>query len=370
MWGSSRIGLAGSISIGGGSVKVGRSAGTSGTVSTQFGDDTGSTLESVVVSSVATVVDVSDAVSSSSLPVTIEMTTIPAITTTTPIPKRFAALFRRCRFTALCARFARLRTCALLPGSLVGPRHEAEMVVGTAANPFRGRSLSLVPCPQVSLVVQKYGGTSVARPRSDPGRRRSHRPHPPRRRRRRRGRLGDGQDHRRPHAPGQRRRATAAPAGREMDMLLTAGERISMALLCMAVEALGVPAVSFTGSQAGILTDTDHGRAKILEVRADRIREALARAGSRSSPGSRVCRRRRDITTLGRGGSDTTAVALAAALERRRVRDLHRRRRRLQRRPAHRSDGAQARARLVRRDARDGGDGRSRARAAIGRVRA
>ena len=66
------------------------------------------------------------------------------------------------------------------------------------------------------------------------------------------------------------------PNGRELDMLLTAGERISMALLTMAVEALGQPAVSFTGSQAGILTDTAHERAKIIEVRADRIREALA----------------------------------------------------------------------------------------------
>jgi aspartate kinase len=105
-----------------------------------------------------------------------------------------------------------------------------------------------------------------------------------------------------------------APAGREMDMLLTAGERISMALLCMAVETLGVPAVSFTGSQAGILTDTEHGKAKILEVRADRIRDALGEGRVAIVAGFQGVSTTRDITTLGRGGSDTTAVALAAAL--------------------------------------------------------
>ena len=104
------------------------------------------------------------------------------------------------------------------------------------------------------------------------------------------------------------------PGGREMDMLLTAGERISMALLCMAVEALGVPAVSFTGSQAGIVTDTDHGKAKIVEIRADRIREALDAGRVAIVAGFQGVSTSRDITTLGRGGSDTTAVALAAAL--------------------------------------------------------
>ncbi|MFM7225222.1 MAG: aspartate kinase [Actinomycetota bacterium] len=104
------------------------------------------------------------------------------------------------------------------------------------------------------------------------------------------------------------------PAGREMDMLLTAGERISMALLTMAVEDLGQPAVSFTGSQAGILTDTAHERAKIIEVRADRIREALAEGRVAIVAGFQGVSTDHDITTLGRGGSDTTAVALAAAL--------------------------------------------------------
>jgi aspartate kinase len=99
-----------------------------------------------------------------------------------------------------------------------------------------------------------------------------------------------------------------------MDMLLTSGERISMALLSMAVEDLGQPAVSFTGSQAGIVTDTDHGKAKIIEVRADRIREALAAGKVAIVAGFQGVSTARDITTLGRGGSDTTAVALAVAL--------------------------------------------------------
>ncbi len=101
---------------------------------------------------------------------------------------------------------------------------------------------------------------------------------------------------------------------RELDMLLTAGERVSMALLCMALAGLGVDAVSFTGSQAGIITDTDHTRARILEVRADRLREALADGKVPVVAGFQGVSTARDVTTLGRGGSDTTAVALAAAL--------------------------------------------------------
>ena len=103
--------------------------------------------------------------------------------------------------------------------------------------------------------------------------------------------------------------------GRELDMLLTAGERISMALLCMALAELGVPAASFTGSQAGIITDTTHTRARILEVRGDRLRESLSQGVVPVVAGFQGVSRERDITTLGRGGSDTTAVALAAALE-------------------------------------------------------
>ena len=101
---------------------------------------------------------------------------------------------------------------------------------------------------------------------------------------------------------------------REMDMLLTAGERISMALVAMAVNDRGLEAVSFTGSQSGIVTDTSHTRAKILEVKADRIREELSRGRVVIVAGFQGVSRDREVTTLGRGGSDTTAVALAAAL--------------------------------------------------------
>jgi aspartate kinase len=98
-------------------------------------------------------------------------------------------------------------------------------------------------------------------------------------------------------------------------MLLTAGERISIALLSMAINDLGREAVSFTGSQAGIVTDTSHGRAKILEMRTDRVREALDAGKIAIVAGYQgVSSATADITTLGRGGTDTTAVALAAAL--------------------------------------------------------
>jgi aspartate kinase len=102
---------------------------------------------------------------------------------------------------------------------------------------------------------------------------------------------------------------------REMDMLLTAGERISMALVSMALSALGVESASFTGSQAGIITDTSHTKAKILEIRPDRIREALDDGLVPVVAGFQGVSTERDITTLGRGGSDVTAVALAAALK-------------------------------------------------------
>jgi aspartate kinase len=162
------------------------------------------------------------------------------------------------------------------------------------------------------LLVQKFGGTSVA----DPDRIRAVADHVARTRR-----AGDDvvvvvsamgkstddllrlahdvSDH---------------PEGRELDMLLTAGERISMALVSMAVENLGVPAVSFTGSQAGIVTDTEHGRAKIIEVRGDRIREALGTGKVAIVAGFQGVSTSREITTMGRGASDLTAVALAAAL--------------------------------------------------------
>ena len=102
---------------------------------------------------------------------------------------------------------------------------------------------------------------------------------------------------------------------REMDMLLTAGERISMALVSMAVNDRGQEAVSFTGSQSGIVTDASHTRAKILEVKADRIKDELSRGRVVIVAGFQGVSKDREVTTLGRGGSDTTAVALAAALQ-------------------------------------------------------
>src|SRR5438093_2427649 len=104
------------------------------------------------------------------------------------------------------------------------------------------------------------------------------------------------------------------PDPREMDMLLSTGERISCALCAMAINDLGHRAISLTGSQAGIVTDTSHTKARILEVRADRIREALGDGHIVLVAGFQGVSTARDVTTLGRGGSDTTAVALAAAV--------------------------------------------------------
>ena len=135
---------------------------------------------------------------------------------------------------------------------------------------------------------------------------------------------------------------SAAPDPREMDMLLSTGERISCALCAMAINDLGHRAISLTGSQAGIVTDTSHTKARILDVRADRIRAASTRTTSCSWPASRASRRATTSRRSARGGSDTTAVAVAAAARRRDLRDLHRRAGRLQRRPADRARRPQA----------------------------
>jgi aspartate kinase len=109
---------------------------------------------------------------------------------------------------------------------------------------------------------------------------------------------------------------TPIPSGRELDMLLTAGERISMALLAMAISNLGHEARSFTGSQAGVITDSAHGRARIIDVTPGRIQEALEEGAIAIVAGFQgISQDTKDVTTLGRGGSDTTAVALAAALD-------------------------------------------------------
>jgi aspartate kinase len=169
-----------------------------------------------------------------------------------------------------------------------------------------------VPWPVVSLIVQKYGGTSVA----DPDRIRAVAEHIVRTRAQGHdvvvvvSAMGKTTDDLLRLA----RDVSQAPAARELDMLLTAGERISISLLCMAIIDHGQQAVSLTGSQAGILTDTTHGEAKIVEVRTDRVREALAGGSVAVVAGFQGVSATRDITTLGRGGSDTTAAALAASL--------------------------------------------------------
>lgn len=165
----------------------------------------------------------------------------------------------------------------------------------------------------MSLIVQKYGGSSLATPESIKriaGRvveehRRGHR-------------LvvvvsamGDTTD----HLEALARQVSDSPPEREMDMLLSVGERISIALLAMAISDLGCEAISFTGSQVGIITDNRHTEARILEVRGLRIREALDSGKIVIVAGFQGVSIDKEITTLGRGGSDTTALALAAALQ-------------------------------------------------------
>jgi uridylate kinase len=110
------------------------------------------------------------------------------------------------------------------------------------------------------------------------------------------------------------RQVSSEPPRRELDMLLSVGERITASLLAMALANEGCPAISLTGSQCGIITDTSHSDARILEVRGDRVREALSRGLAVVVAGFQGVSLAKEITTLGRGGSDTTAVALAAAL--------------------------------------------------------
>jgi len=164
----------------------------------------------------------------------------------------------------------------------------------------------------VGLVVQKFGGTSVA----DPERIREVADHVARTMRRGEqvvvvvSAMGKETDELL-HLAHQ---VSKTRPGREMDMLITAGERKATALLCMALHDLGVPADSFTGSQAGFITDTTHMNAKILEVRADRVRAAVAAGRVPVVGGAQGVSTNNDVTFLGRGGSDTTAVALAEAL--------------------------------------------------------
>ena len=165
----------------------------------------------------------------------------------------------------------------------------------------------------MALIVQKYGGTSVA----DPDRMRNVAKHIAALRAQGTdvvavvSAMGKATD----NLVELARQVSSNPQGREMDMLLTTGERISMSLLCMALHDVGCDTMSFTGSQVGIITDTSHTKAKILEIKGDRVREALAAGKVAVVAGFQGVSTEREITTLGRGGSDTTAVALAAALK-------------------------------------------------------
>ena len=110
------------------------------------------------------------------------------------------------------------------------------------------------------------------------------------------------------------------PSRREMDMLLSTGERTTMALLCIALNELGIDAISLTGSQAGIITNDQHNDARVIEVKPIRVQDELEKGKVVVIGGFQGVSYKRDITTLGRGGSDTSAVALAAALNAERCR--------------------------------------------------
>ncbi len=219
----------------------------------------------------------------------------------------------------------------------------------------------------MSLVVQKFGGTSVA----DPERIRAVAEHIVRTRNAGHdvvvvvSAMGKTTDDLERLAL----QVAAEPAAREMDMLLTSGERISIALLCMAVIDLGQAAVSFTGSQAGIVTDTAHRQAKIVEIKADRLRESLAQGSVAVVAGFQGVSTEAAITTLGRGGSDTTAVALAAALGADECEIYTDVSGVFTADPRIVPDARRLAARVVRRDAGDGGDRWSGARPAVRRIR-
>jgi aspartate kinase len=164
----------------------------------------------------------------------------------------------------------------------------------------------------VALIVQKYGGTSVA----DPDRIKAVADHVAFTRQHGNdvvvvvSAMGKSTD----NLVALANQVSGVHPGREMDMLLSTGERISMALVSMALAGLGIESVSFTGSQVGIITDTSHTKAKIVEIKGDRVRSALAEGKVVVVAGFQGVSTDQEITTLGRGGSDTTAVALAAAL--------------------------------------------------------
>ena len=164
----------------------------------------------------------------------------------------------------------------------------------------------------MALIVQKYGGTSVA----DPDRIRAVAEHVAFTKRHGNdvvlvvSAMGKSTD----NLIALAEKVSSVRTGREMDMLLTTGEQVSMALVSMALADVGVDAMSLTGDQMGIITDTVHGKAKILEVKPERAQEAIAQGKVVVVAGFQGLSTSNEITTLGRGGSDTTAVAIAAAL--------------------------------------------------------
>ena len=182
----------------------------------------------------------------------------------------------------------------------------------SARNLQQSRRAAQVAWLLVALIVQKFGGTAVG----DPDRIRAVADHVARTKRHGDdvvvvvSAMGNETDDLLRLAS----EVSATHPGREMDMLITAGERKSMALMCMALHDLDVPADSFTGSQAGFLTDTTHGNARILEVRPDRVRATVDAGRVAVVGGSQGVSTENDVTFLARGGPDTTAVALAHAL--------------------------------------------------------
>jgi len=200
----------------------------------------------------------------------------------------------------------------LTTGGPIRTRPGTRIPAGRANGPLSGGVAQVALFP-VALLVQKFGGTAVG----DPDRIRAVADHVARTVRQGNqvvlvvSAMGNETDSLLRLADD----VSSTHPGREMDMLITAGERKAMALMCMALHDLDLPADSFTGSQAGFLTDTEHRNAKILEVRPDRVRAALDTGRIPVVGGSQGVSTDNDVTFLGRGGSDTTAVALAHALD-------------------------------------------------------
>ena len=311
------------------------------------------------------------------------MPTMTPATTTTMTPlricwRRFCAWPRRPRRASRAARWRALLslgTARALPnpgGSRIAPRAQRRRPSGPrrrAPGAGSGRKARCAVCSLVRmpLVVQKFGGTSVG----DADRIRAVADHIARTRRQgsdvvavvsAMGKTTDDLIHLADSVS-----ATQPP--REYDMLVSTGERISMSLLVMALADLGVEAPSFTGSQVGIITDNDHTRAKIIEVKGDRLREALAAGKVPVVAGFQGVSERAGDHDAGPGRLRRHRRSAGRRPRRRRLRDLHRRHRGLHGRSPHRARGAPHQPDLVRRDARDGGDRRPGAHAARRRVR-